>query len=246
MIIEVCVDSIISVEAAAKGGSDRIELCGNLSIGGTTPSTGLMKISREKYKGPIHALIRPRAGDFCYNSYEVEEMINSINEAKEFGLEGVVIGVLTPQGIIDEDIMRQLINVARPMQVTCHRAFDMTRDLKEALNTCIKLGVDYILTSGGANNAFEGLDNICDMVKLSNGAVKIMPGAGISIDNVEEIIKVSGVEQIHLSAKKTINGPMVFKNSNVSMGIKGMLDEYERVYTDEEILKIIVNKIKLS
>ncbi len=244
MIVEICVDSMVSVEEANKGGANRIELCGNLNIGGTTPSYTLMKQARKEFKGYVHALIRPRAGDFCYDEYEMEEMIYSIEIAKKLGLDGVVIGILSPNGTLDKEKMKSLIAVARPMKVTCHRAFDMTRDLKQALMDCIELGIDYILTSGGENIVIDGLHNLCELVKESKGKIQIMAGAGVTIDNVENIVRTTRVENIHLSAKHILEGPMDYKNSRISMGIKGVINEYERVYTDRGIVKEIVRRVQ--
>lgn len=246
MIVEVCVDSIVSVKEAEQGGAHRIELCGNLNIGGTTPSYTLMKQSRKEFKGCIHALIRPRAGDFCYDEYEMEEMIYSIEMAKELGLDGVVIGILSPDGTLDKDKMKILMSIARPMKVTCHRAFDMTRDLKQALRDCLELGIDYILTSGGENSVIDGLQNLCELVKDGNKKIQIMPGSGVTIDNLENIIRTTGVENIHLSAKHILPGPMKYKNSRVSMGIKGVINEYERTYTNKEIVKEVVRKVQFQ
>src|SRR5438445_9519302 len=147
-IIAVCVDSVESAMAAEAGGAERVELCDNLMEGGTTPSAGAVAAARKKLEIKFHVIIRPRGGDFCYSDVEFEVMKRDVEFAKQLGADGIVIGILLPDGAIDVTRTRELIDIARPMSVTFHRAFDMTRDAFAALETLIDLGIDRILTSG--------------------------------------------------------------------------------------------------
>jgi copper homeostasis protein len=165
MTIEVVVYNIESAMHAQKGGADRIELCDNPGEGGTTPSFGTLEIVRQALSMDVYAMIRPRGGDFAYSAYEYHAMKRDIEMCKRASLDGVVLGILKPDGTIDVDRSRKLIEAARPMKVTCHRAFDMTRDPYEALEACIEAGFDCILTAGQRMKASEGIPVIAELVK---------------------------------------------------------------------------------
>ena len=186
MIIEACVNSAISAIEAQKGGADRVELCENLHDGGTTPSAGTIKFARKNLHIGLFVMIRPRGGDFLYSEDEFEIMKEDIKVARELGADGVVFGILKPDGTIDLERMKTLVDLARPMGITCHRAFDMTADPFQAMEDLITLGIDRILTSGQQKTASEGASLILELIQRSNGRIIIMPGSGVKEDNIEE------------------------------------------------------------
>src|SRR5690349_2336120 len=169
--IEVCVDSVESAMAAERGGADRVELCDNLLEGGTTPSAGTIKVARQQLKIGLQVIIRPRGGDFLYNDHEIDVMKEDIRTAKELGANGVVIGCLTAEGDIDRDLTRQLLELARPMNVTFHRAFDMCRDPQRGLEDLVALGADRVLTSGQEASCLEGLELLAALQKQAAGRI---------------------------------------------------------------------------
>lgn len=203
MLLEICVDSLDSALAAQAGGADRIELCSALSEGGLTPSLGLLETVREHLVIPIQVMIRPRGGDFCYSDLEFRAMRRDIELAKAAGADGVVFGLLQPDGRVDIERTRALLEAARPMSITFHRAFDLTSDPFIALETLIGLGVDRLLTSGQAATAYEGLDLIARLVTRADQRIKIMPGGGVEA-HVGEIIEASGVSEVHCSARSPV------------------------------------------
>jgi len=200
MTIEIVVYGIESAMNAQKGGADRIELCDNAAEGGTTPSFGVMKIVRQALSIDVYAMIRPRGGDFVYSEYEYQAMKSDIEICKRASLDGVVFGILKPDGSLDKERCKKLIAAARPMRVTCHRAFDVTRDSFEALEDCIECGFDKILTSGRKQKAEEGIDIIKELVKRAGNRIAIIAGSGINENNVTQIVKATGVHEIHFSA----------------------------------------------
>ncbi|MBX2965702.1 MAG: copper homeostasis protein CutC [Cyclobacteriaceae bacterium] len=199
---EIVVFNIESAMNAQKGGADRIELCDNPAEGGTTPSYGVMDIVRQALSIDVYAMIRPRGGDFVYSSYEYHAMKRDIEMCKRASLDGVVFGILKPDGTLDKERCKKLIDAARPMNVTCHRAFDVTRDPFEALEDCIEVGFDRILTSGQAQTAPEGLDLIKKLVAKAGNRISIMPGSGIHEENAKQIIDYTGAKEIHFSGKE--------------------------------------------
>ena len=188
-ILEVCVDSAESALAAAKGGAGRLELCQNLVIGGTTPGSKLFEVIRRQTTIPIHALIRPRFGDFCYTPYELEEIREEVAMYRELGAEGVVIGVLKEDGTMNMTAMEQLMEAANGMSVTLHRAFDVCRDPKEALEQAVSLGMNTILTSGQQNSAVKGAELLAELQRQAAGRIRIQAGGGICADAIRELAK---------------------------------------------------------
>lgn len=203
--LEVCVDSLESAVAAQEGGADRVELCSALSEGGLTPSLGLIEAVRAALSLPIHLMIRPRAGGFGYSATEIALMQRDIQLAKATGCDGVVLGVLRPDGRVDEARTRQLLEAAHPLSVTFHRAFDLTPNPLEALQVLIRLGLDRVLTSGQAATALEGLDCIAKLVEAARGRISIMPGGRVE-QGLEAILRGSGAKEVHLSARKRLPG----------------------------------------
>jgi copper homeostasis protein len=201
MKIEVVVYNIESALEAQRGGADRIELCDNPGEGGTTPSFGVIEQVRKNLNIEVYVMIRPRGGDFSYIDQEVEAMMRDIDICKELKIDGVVFGILNEEGRIDLQRCKKLIERARPLHVTCHRAFDMARDAFEALEDCVEAGFNRILTSGRLPSAIEGSDLIRQLVQRAKNRIIIMPGGGINEQNVVELIAEAGVKEIHFSAK---------------------------------------------
>ncbi len=216
MQIEVVVYNIESALRAQEGGADRIELCDNPGEGGTTPSYGTIEAVRQNVNMDLYVMIRPRGGDFLYSNYEFHSMKRDIHQCQKISVDGVVFGILNEEGVIDKKRCKELIDKAKPLKVTCHRAFDMARDPFEALEDCIEAGFDRILTSGGQLQALEGADLIGQLIKKANGRIAIMPGSGVNENTVEEIIKKSGAKEIHFSATAFRESGMKFKNQNIA------------------------------
>lgn len=232
-LIEGCVDSYASCAAACRGGADRLELCANLAIGGTTPSLSLFQQVQRDFSVRINVLIRPRFGDFLYTGPEIEEMCGEIRRFRDCGANGVVIGALTPDGRLDGEKMLRLMDCAGDLEVTLHRAFDMTRDPYEALETAIRLGCRTILTSGQAPNALAGKAVLRETFHRAAGRIDIMAGGGIASGNIREISAETGIRVFHASGRKApLESGMIYRKRTVSMGLAS-LSEYEIWQTDE-------------
>lgn len=230
---EVCVDSVESAEAAQFGGASRIELCSALGEGGLTPSLGLMEVVRARVTVPIAAMIRPRAGDFCYSAAEFEVMRRDLIALKERGANMMVFGLLEPDGSIDQARTRELIALARPLPVTFHRAFDMTRDPRAALETLIELGCERVLTSGQEKSVLEGLDLLVDLVRQAGGRIGVVPGGGITERNLPRILRECRVREFHVSASATRDSAMIFRNTRIPMGRTLAASEFALSTADE-------------
>lgn len=200
-LIEVCVDSVQSALAAEAGGAARVELCDNLPEGGTTPSAGVIAAVRKQLRIPLHVIVRPRGGDFCYSDVEFGVMERDIALAKQLGADGVVLGILLANGSVDVERTRALIALARPMSVTFHRAFDMTCDAFEALDALIDLGADRILTSGQQPSVLEGLDLITALVRRADGRIVILACGGVDERNASRVVAESHVRELHVGRR---------------------------------------------
>ena len=216
MICEIVVFNIESAHKAQEGGADRIELCDNPLEGGTTPSYGFIEQVRKSLSIDVMVMIRPRGGDFHYTNYEYHSMVRDIEMCKRLSVDGVVFGLLTEDGRIDKGRCKKLIEASRPLQVTCHRAFDMTRDPYEALEDCIEVGFDRILTAGQRAKALEGSDLIAALIEKAAGRIKIMPGSGVNETTVETIVKKTHAREIHFSATTSRNSKMTFRNPSIA------------------------------
>ena len=236
MILEVVVYNIESALRAQEGGADRIELCDNPAEGGTTPSFGIIESVRQNVSLDVYVMIRPRGGDFCYSNYEFHAMKRDIAQCQKISVDGVVFGILNPDGTIDKKRCRELIERARPLKVTCHRAFDMTRDPFQALEDCIEVGFDRVLTSGGKTKAIEGVEVISTLIEKANGRIAIMPGSGVNEQTAEEIVRKTQAKEIHFSAVSQRASVMQYVNQNLtSMGTGG--SEYEIRTVDAEVVR---------
>ena len=244
MIIEIAVFSLEAAIAAFNAGAERIELCSAPAEGGLTPSAATMRLARKYVKIPIHVMIRPREGDFCYSAREFEAMLLDIAAAKMVGMEGIVAGVLNPDGSVDEKRTAILVDAAAPMNVTFHRAFDMTKDQDEALEAIIYAGCARILTSGGQQTAPQGIEKLAELVKKAGDRISIMPGSGVNLGNIKHIAEITGAKEIHLSARSFVPGKMKFKQPLVTMGGTVTIPDYELQMPDEktisDILKLFV------
>lgn len=241
LLIEVCVDSLESARASQAGGADRIELCDNLLEGGTTPSAGMLAIARKHLTIDISMMIRPRGGDFCYTDAEFESMQYDIGIAKQLGANGVVFGLLNPAGALDVEHTRILVELARPMSVTFHRAFDVSRDPYEALDALIALGVNRLLTSGQEPSVLEGLELITALIKRADDRIIIMPGCGFTPRNIGRIVAQCGAREVHVTGFAPSESPMQYRNDRVFMGGELRPAEYTRMVTNAEQVRVLRN-----
>lgn len=217
MILEVCVDSYTSMITAKMAGADRIELCSALNIGGLTPSYGLMKKAKELKDIEVFVMIRPRSGDFLYDDNEFETMKSDIILAKEMGFQGIVTGILLSDGKIDIVRMKELVKIAHPLKVVLHRAFDDAKDPIEDIRKLIEMGICRILTSGQRKNALEGAEYIREIQKNFGIFITIMPGCGVNANNLEEIYKLTGCTNFHLSGKVNVGSKMEYRECTKRM-----------------------------
>jgi copper homeostasis protein len=198
--VEICVGDVESGLAAEAGGAHRVELCDNLSVGGTTPSAGAIAACCQRLSIPVHVLIRPRAGDFVYSDLEMEVMRLDIQAAKDLGAAGVVLGVLKPDATIDGERTAELSALARPLAVTFHKAFDQVRSLLEALDRLIELGVERVLSSGGRPTALEGVENLGRLVARADGRLVVMAGGRIDRRSLTQVVRRGSVREVHLGS----------------------------------------------
>jgi copper homeostasis protein len=223
--LEICVFNTATAIAAAAAGADRIELCENYANGGTTPSYGYLRTTREKVAIPIFPMIRPRGGDYYHRPEEIEIIQKDILLCKELGFEGVVIGLLNIDGTIDKDNTARLVEAAYPLDVTFHRAFDRCKDPLEALETIIACGCTRILTSGQQPKAPDGKELIKTLVDQADGRIIIMPGSGINSSNIEMMRNFTGATEFHTSARILKESPSTFMNP-------AMPEDFRQDFTD--------------
>ncbi|WP_232516226.1 copper homeostasis protein CutC [Chitinophaga caeni] len=218
IVLEIAAGSVGSCIAAQNGGADRVELCDNLLEGGTTPSYGTIAVAREKISIQLYPIIRPRGGDFLYDDTEFEVMKKDIRMCKELGCDGVVTGLLTADGRVDKIRTTELVELAYPLGVTFHRAFDMTVDPFQAMEDIIDCGCERILSSGHRNTAVEGAGLLAELVNKADGRITIMVGSGVRANNIAELVTTTKATEYHTSAKAYEESQMQFRNPNVSMG----------------------------
>lgn len=235
-VLEACVDSVESALEAEKGGASRLELCSNLIIGGTTPSPWLFEEIKKHSDIRIHVLIRPRFGDFCYTDHEFNIIKNAIREFKRLGAEGVVLGILKPDGTLNMEQMEELMAEAKGMSVTLHRAFDVCVDPHEAMEKAIGLGINTILTSGQKNVCTLGTALLKELVDESKGRIEIMVGSGVNAQAIREVYPKTGARAYHMSGKVTLDSAMAYRKDEVNMGLP-TISEYEVWRTDEQNIR---------
>lgn len=239
--LEICCDSIHSALIAEQGGADRIELCSALDLGGLTPGMGLIQKCTAQLHIPVYVLIRPRQGDFLYSQAEFDIMLSDIELALEAGAEGIVSGVLKTNGSIDIERTKILIDQCRGAAFTFHRAFDMCCDPLEALEQLIDLGAHRILSSGQSANALEGAEMLGRLQKAAGERIRLMAGHGVRPANLPEILAKSAVQEVHLSARKTVQSKMEYQNPHAAMGKNSAKAEYAIQIADIEMIKEIKN-----
>lgn len=215
ILLEIAAFTPASAVIAQHAGADRIELCDNPAEGGTTPSYASIKYAREKLSIDLFPIIRPRGGDFLYTDEEFLMMYEDIKICRQLSCDGVVIGLLNKDGSVDTDRTSRLVELAYPMEVTFHRAFDRSRDPFEALEDVIRSGCTRILTSGQKPTAEEGASLICSLIKKADERIIIMPGAGIRDNNIKELVKLTAAKEYHTAARKDIPSLMSYHNSDM-------------------------------
>jgi copper homeostasis protein len=216
MTIEIVVYNIESALRAQEGGADRIELCDNPAEGGTTPSFGTIEAVRQNVNMDVYVMIRPRGGDFHYSNYEFHCMKRDIDQCQKISVDGVVFGILNADGTLDKKRCKELIDRARPLRVTCHRAFDMTSDPFQTLEDCIEVGFHRILTAGHQTTALKGVDLIAQLITKANGRIAIMPGSGVNENTVEELVRTTKATEIHFSATAFRDSVMQYRNQAIA------------------------------
>ena len=231
--LEVCVDSVESAMEAVKGGADRLELCGDLIIGGTTPAPWLFEEIRKRSDIGLHVMIRPRFGDFCYTEAEFIIMKNAVTDFRKMGAEGVVFGILKPDGTLNMEQMKELVEAAGDMSVTLHRAFDMCADPIAAMEQAVSLGIDTVLTSGQQNECLQGAKLLKELEEKSKGRIEILAGSGVNAETIRQLYPLTGIKSYHMSGKRVIDSRMQFRNDGVNMGLP-MFSEYGIWRTDAE------------
>ncbi len=235
-ILEVCVDSYASAMAAISGGADRLELCSALAVGGLTPSPALLRQIREVSSIPVRCLMRTRGGDFLYTAEEIRQMAMEIRILRSEGADGFVIGCLTAEGELDKDAMKPLLEAADGAGLTLHRCIDVSRDLCRTYRDAAALGIDTILTSGGAGNCLAGMENIRQLISLRDETAgpEVLIGAGVKASVISAFLEqVPGARAFHMSGKTEIESGMRFRREGVPMGLPG-LDEWHIPVTDQK------------
>lgn len=241
---EICCGDLESVRAAVNGGADRVELCSALAVGGLTPSKAFIDAAiAVRRNTDIHVLIRPREGDFLYSPDEVAIMLEDIRTAKEAGAQGVVIGALNADGSIDKAATRMMVEMAGDMNVTFHRAFDLSRDLKESLEAIISTGCNRVLTSGGTFSAIEGAATLKELNEQAGDRITILGGCGVTPENARQILELTGLHELHASARSQVKSQMTYQRDGVAMG-KSDSEEYSRLTTDINKVKLLAEIIK--
>lgn len=216
--LEICIDSVESAVASQSAGADRVELCSGLFEGGLTPSAGMIAQAREAIDIGLSVMIRPRGGDFFYTDIEYQIMERDIAFAKELGADCIVLGLLNADGEVDKERTARLVELARPCEVTFHRAIDMAADPFAALGVLIELGVDRVLTSGQEESVLEGAPVISQMVDHAKDQIIIMPGGGVNERNFERVFAATGANEYHVALNESVESAMRFRNPNCFMG----------------------------
>jgi copper homeostasis protein len=232
MDLEICVDSVESAIAAARGGAQRVELCSALGEGGVTPSSGLIRAVRAAVSIDVFLMIRPRGGDFVYTDHDFDVMLDDIRGAKSLGVNGIVLGLLTAEGHVDTERTRHLVELAQPLQVTFHRAFDFAADLDRALEDVTACGAHRILTSGGEADAIRGMSRIAHLCEQAGDRIRIMAGGGIRQSNVRKLVERTGIRDVHTSMNTTVQSAP--PNGKPRVRIGSHTGEYARYLVNEE------------
>ncbi len=240
IVTEVVVFTVESAIAAQKGGAHRVELCDNMAEGGTTPSIGAIILARKNLHIDLNVMIRPRGSDFLYSDLEFEMMKADIEFCKTSGVDGVVFGILKQDGSVDKARCKQLVDIAKPMTVTFHRAFDMANNPLQSLEDIIDCGFDRILTSGQESTAIAGAELISELVEKANNRIIIMPGGGVRSSNICELIEKTGSREFHTSGRAIYPSAMNFHNEKVKMGGVFSFGEFDIQGLDADVIQQFV------
>lgn len=243
MVLEICVDSVESAMAAERGGAQRVELCSDLLEGGITPSAGLTALVRRRIGIGLFVMIRPRGGDFCYTDLEYEVMQEDILRARELGADGIVLGILDEHARVDVERTRRLVELARPLPVTFHRAIDMTPDPCAAVEEVVASGAARLLTSGAAAKVTDGAPLISRMVEAARGRLAVMAGGGITAQTIASAIETTRASEFHASLRSTRPSPVDFRRQEVQMG-EVSDREYVRFVLDEENVRTLATALR--
>jgi len=238
--IEICVENTDGLVAAQNAGADRAELCASLVEGGLTPSYGMVREAQRVAKIPFFVMVRPRGGDFLYSEIEFNSMLEDVKAFRDMGVEGIVAGCLTADGRIDVGRMKAIVEAARPMKVTCHRAFDMTRDHVEAIEALVEAGVDRVLTSGRHETGVEGIDVLRETVAAARGRIVIMGCGALDATNIAKVLDSTHVDEVHFAALVWERSGMQFRNAHVGMGGTELDREYSNQVTSEPLVRQII------
>lgn len=243
--VEVCAYSLFSCLAADRAGADRVELCASPYEGGTTPSTGLVKRVLADTTLEVHAMLRPRGGDFCYDVTEKQTILAEASDLVAAGVHGLVVGALLPNGDLDIDFLTEVKRVAAGVDLTCHRAIDVARNPLEVMDNLIHLGFARVLSSGQKDKAMDGIEALAEMVERADGRIQIMAGSGVNPQNCT-FFKQIGVNAIHLSARTVRNSLMEYRRPGISMGGVSEISEFEVALASEEIIRQAIQQIRLN
>lgn len=245
-VLELCIDSVHGARIARDIRAHRVEVCANLAEGGTTPSTGTIRVVREHFPGEVVVMIRPRPGDFLYDEYEMEVMRADVRAAKDLGVHGVAIGALTGQGTLNVSMLAALIALARPMKVTVHRAIDFCKDPPREVETLIKLGVDRVLSSGGAETALEGHARLKAMVDHAGSGLAVVAAGGVRADHVRALIERTGVREVHSSARGFAESRMEHHPEDAqSLSMPGLATNFQWRDTDPSSARALAAALNL-
>jgi copper homeostasis protein len=239
-IFEICVEGIDNLLAAQAGGGDRAELCASLLEGGITPSVGTVREALRQARIPFAVIVRPRGGDFLYTDNEFRSMVADVQAVRDAGAWGVVVGCLHPDGTVDEARMRALAEHARPLRVTCHRAFDMTRDPVEALEALVRCGIDRVLTSGQQDDAVAGTPLLRRLVQQAGDRIVVMGCGALTPDTIGAVRRDTGLREMHFSAPRAASSAMRFRNPRIGMGGTELDREYALTLTDPDRVRATI------
>jgi len=239
VLVEACIESIASALVAARAGAHRLELCADLDHGGITPSQGLIEACLAATSLPVFVMVRPRGGDFCYDRHELDVMRRDVVAARALGAHGIVTGVLTVEGTVDTTATRALVDAARPLPVTFHRAFDVARDPAAAFEHLLELGVDRLLTSGQADTALTGAGTIATLVSRGRGRLAVMAGGGVRAANAAEVVARTGVAEVHTGAWRYVAGAIADGSGAARIGRTASEAFGHRVADEAEIAGIV-------
>jgi len=239
-LIEICVEGIDGLIAAQDAGADRVELCASLLEGGLTPSYGTIKAALNVARIPFHVIVRPRGGDFLYSDAEFASMCDDVRALRDMGVAGAVVGCLLPDGTIDEGRMSELVRCADGINVTCHRAFDMTRDPSEALEALIRCGIGRVLTSGQRDTALEGSSLLAELVQRAGSRIIILGCGALDPDSIAKVRAATGLREMHFASLRDVPSTMIFRNPNVGMGGTDLDREYRLTVTDQVVVKATI------